>query len=270
MIIDGNAIAKGIRARLKADADTAPRLLGMAAVVIGDDPGIKKFVDVKKKAAEEIGIQFSVYAFAADEESKALETLAWLAEDTDVHGIFVELPLPAGCDTEKMLNAIPLSKDIDVLSDAAQAAHYGDHSSIAPPAVGALKMLFNYEHIEVAGKKAAIFGQGMLVGKPITHWLKECGAEVFMIDEHTEDPSRFSLLADIIISGVGKPGLITGDMIREGAVVVDYGYSPSGAGDVETETIAPKAAFLTPVPGGMGPLVVAAVLENLVMLSKEN
>ena len=134
-------------------------------------------------------------------------------------------------------------------------------------------MLFDTYNIDPKGKAAAVFGQGRLVGKPISHWLTAQGAKVNMIDELTTNPEKLSLQADVIISGVGKPGLITADMVRDNAIVIDYGYGKKGktmAGDVDFENVAKKSSLITPVPGGMGPLVVAAVLKNLVTLQDKN
>lgn len=264
MIIDGSAIARMARNNLKKLAGNRTEPIGLAAVIIGDDPGLKQFVKLKKKAAEELGIQFSVYEFKASDVEEVKKTMAWLAQDTGIHGIFVELPIPLPLVQQEILDMIPEAKDVDVLSTALQAKYYENTVSFLPPAVGALEYLFEYEHVSFKGKKVAVFGHGMLVGKPVAHWLEKQGSQVSIIDEHTKHPETFSLAADIVISGVGKPGLVTGEMIKDNAIVIDYGFSAEGTGDVDLNSVAPKAAILTPVPGGMGPLVIAAVLANVV------
>jgi methylenetetrahydrofolate dehydrogenase (NADP+)/methenyltetrahydrofolate cyclohydrolase len=267
MLVDGVAIALQARANLKKLIGDRQPPLGLAAIVVGDDPGLKTFVKLKKKVADELGVLFSVYEFKEAEVEDLKKTMAWLAQDDGVHGIFVELPLPVSISQEEILGMIPESKDVDVISSALQKKYYANDILLLPPAVGALDYLFENLDVDVKGKKVAVFGQGMLVGQPITHWLKKFGAEVSVIDEHTKNSEDYSLKADIVISGVGKPGLITGDMITDKAIVVDYGYSPEGKGDVHLESVVPKAAVLTPVPGGMGPLVIAATFANLVALA---
>ena len=126
--------------------------------------------------------------------------------------------------------------------------------------------------MELKDKKVAVFGQGALIGKPISHWLEDKGAEVFKIRSTTENPKQLSLKADIIISGVGKPGLIVGNMVKDRAIVIDFGYSRLGSamkGDVDFESVEPKASLITPVPGGMGPILIAAVLKNLIVLNEK-
>ncbi len=259
-IIDGSAIAE------KKLGELAKRVQGhrvhLAAVLVGEDPGLKKFVELKKKAAESIGIQFSTYQFSEAQAEEVKETLRWLSEDETIQGVLVELPLPPSYNTQDILNRVPTKKDVDVLSSDLQADYYAGKETLGAPAVGALQEVFRNYDINPKGKKIAVFGQGMLVGKPISYWLKRQGAEVFEIDINTLNPKRYSLEADILISGVGKADLITEDMVKDGAVVIDYGF-PSG--DVDVASVSKKALLITPVPGGMGPLVIAAVLENLVI-----
>ena len=123
------------------------------------------------------------------------------------------------------------------------------------------------------GKKIAVFGQGILIGKPISHWLEQQGAEVFRIRSKTENPEKLSIKADIIVAGVGNPGLITDEMVREGAVVIDFGYGKKDGkmvGDVDFDSVSAKTSLITPVPGGMGPILITAVLKNLVKLKMKN
>lgn len=218
---------------------------------------IGRFVEMKKKAAESVGINMDIYHL--DSEDVLTGKLKELAEDKNITGIIVELPLPSGYDREKILKLIPQEKDIDVLNG----------STLLPPAVRALKVLFEEYQIEPGGKTAAVFGQSILIGKPISHWLEQNGAKVFRIDENTQNAAEISLQADIIVSGVGKPKFITGNMVKNGAIVVDFGFEKLGdkvAGDVDFGSVAPKSSLITPVPGGMGPLVIASFLENALKL----
>lgn len=270
MVIDGKKIADEVLDRLKP-LERDPRLQ-LAAILVGGGPELKSFVRLKKKAAESVGIVFTSYEFEDGvPEQEILRTIEYLNTDPDVHGIFVELPLPAGYDREKLLNAIAPEKDVDMLTGPGQVEFYDGRSRIVPPAVKALQYVLEKHAIEPKGKQVAVFGHGFLVGKPITYWLVQKGAQVAVVDKHTANPRQLALHADIIISGAGSPGLITGEMVKEGAVVVDFGYAKEEGkmvGDVDYESVAPKASLITPVPGGMGPLVVAAVLENLILLQE--
>jgi len=268
--IDGKHIAQNILTALKSR--TALQSLQLAAILIGNDPGLKKFVGIKKKAAESAGITFSSYEFADGASvQEILDTIEYLNRDSSVQGIFVELPLPQKYDRDAILNAIDPIKDVDVISAAMQKNFYANTSKILPPAVGALQAVLKECTIDLKGKQVALFGHGFLVGKPIAHWIHKKGAHVQIIDEHTSDPSQYSLVADVIITAVGKPNILTGAMVRENAVVIDYGFEKHAdrvVGDVDFLSVAPKALLITPVPGGMGPIVVAAVLENLTLLAK--
>ena len=282
MLIDGTTIANKILGQIAEEVINLEKTLHLAAIVVGDDPAPNKFVELKKKAAEKVGMQFSIYKLEENisKQEEAFNTLKFLASDPSVHGILIELPLPSGWDTQKILDLVPASKDVDVLSGSAQKEFYNNAGKILPPAVGALKIVCDEHEISLKGKRVAVFGQGMLVGKPIAHWLERQGAKVDKIDENTLNPERYSLNADVVISGVGKPGLITGEMVKNEAVVIDYGFgkkpfdsvrgenSSRIFGDVDFESVSKKASLITPVPGGMGPLVIAAVLQNLVILAK--
>lgn len=273
MNIDGTTIANKVIGQVAEEIRNSGKEFHLAAVVVGDDPGLNKFVELKKKAAESIGIQFSAYKFDGDAEKQeeVVDTLSFLSNDPSVDGILVELPLPSGWDTQKILDLVSDAKDVDVLSSSAQKDFYNNKAKILPPAVGALKIVIDEHKISLKGKRVAVFGQGVLVGKPIAHWLELQGANVDRIDENTPNPERYSLNADVIISGVGKPGLIGADMVKDEAILIDYGFGKKGSkmlGDVDFESVSKKANLITPVPGGMGPLVIAAVLKNLILLCK--
>ena len=249
--VDGKALAKKVLDRIRADLKG--RRISIAAVWAGDNLAIGRFVEMKKKYAESVGMKMDVYRL--DSEKEMTNRMRELANDKSVTGIIVELPLPPDYDRDKILGLIPKEKDIDVLNG----------SALLPPAVGALKTLFEEYEMNPKGKVTAVFGQSILIGKPISHWLEQNGAEVFRIDENTENAKELCLQSDIVISGVGKPNLITGDMIKDGAVVVDFGFEKLGekiAGDVDFDSVAPKSSLITPVPGGMGPIVIASFLEN--------
>lgn len=269
MIINGRKIASEILQELKPKL--ANKSLRLAAILVGDDPDLEKFVEAKAKAAQEIGVEFSIYQFPKEiDTDELIKRIKEISAITD--GALVELPLPAHIDRQAVLDAIPVEKDVDVLSGQAQRSYFENKSPINPPSVEALKIVLEKNNIDVKGKKACIFGHGFLIGKPIKHWLELNGAQVSVVEIDTKDPKQVSKEADIIISGVGKPGLVRSDMVKDGAVVIDFGYGKKDGkmvGDVDFNSVAPKASLITPVPGGMGPILVATVLKNLIALNQK-
>ena len=272
MIIDGKKIADEVLAELKNEISDKGLELSLGAVLVGDDPEFKKFVELKGKAADRAGINFTMYRFHEKIETEELKkNILEISNWSD--GVLVELPLPKHINFEEVLSAIKIEKDVDVLSKEAQEMFYKDESKINPPAVEALKIVLERHSVDLKGKKVAVFGQGILIGKPISHWLEQQGAEVFRIRSITKNPEELSQEADIVVAGVGKPGLVNGGMVKEGAVVIDFGYGKLGgkmAGDVDSKSVSPKAKLITPVPGGMGPILIMAVIKNLIILNSYN
>ncbi len=274
-VINGKQIAQEVLLDLKRQISENNLSLHIVAVLVGDEPGLKKFVELKDIATKSIGIESKSYFFPDSISEEELKNeVTKISADPDVNGVFVELPLPKHINAQNILNVILVEKDLDALSEKAQKLLYEVEPrineiqpQILPPVVESTKIVFDKYGIEVKGKKIAVFGQGFLVGKPIAYWLEKNGAEVYRIDINTKNPEQYSSQADIIISGVGKPDLITGDMVKEGVVVIDFGYGQKGGhlvGDVNFDSVALKASLITPVPGGMGPILIAAVLKNLV------
>ena len=267
-LVDG----KGIAHRWLDDIAIQVRALGvplhLVAVCASDDDGLKAFVKLKQKAAQAVGVEFSAYYPSTEEE--ATRTIQWLTDDDSVHGIFVELPVPETWNRAALLGLIPLQKDVDLISPEGERSFYSDVADIRPPSVSALRRVLAELNIETERTSAVVIGQGSLVGKPIAHWLVRQGATVSTIDIDTKEPEKISSQADLVVAGTGVPGLVTDEWIKEGATVIDYGYAKEGGeyvGDVHTDAVVKKAGALTPVPGGMGPLVIAATLENLLTLA---
>lgn len=269
MIINGKEISEKVLKEL--ESNPAKRPVHIVAISISSEHAIKSFIDMKKKYAERLGMTLEHIEFQPGiPESNVMAKIAELSSDPNITGIIVEIPLASGYDQEKILNAVPVSKDIDVLSEEALENFYNDTSKISPPAVEAFSILVKELNIELYGKTAAVFGQSILIGAPISHFLESCGCKVYKIDENTQNPEEFSKQADIIVSGVGKPNLIKGEMVKEGAIVIDYGFEKvdgKTVGDVEFTSVSPKASLITPVPGGIGPLVIVAFLKNACALS---
>lgn len=261
MIIDGKKIAQKILEEVKEKIQKSEKKFRLVAIFVGENPELRKFVELKKKAAEEIGVDFKIHEFPENiTNNKLREELNKICKVKTTNGVIIELPLPKHLNTQYLLNTIPEEKDVDVLSEKSQGKFFTGRSKILPPSVETVKQIFKEYNIEPKGKTAAVFGYGLLVGKLVSHWLINQGATVSIITEFIKEPDKISKEADIIVSGVGKQNLITEDMVKENAVVIDFGK------DVDFETVSKKASLITPPTGGVGPIVVAGVLENLVEL----
>ncbi len=271
MVVDGKAIAEKIKASLREEVLRSGKKLRLAVIVVGGDTVTEKFLEQKKKFAAAIGADVHVYDFPADiSTTKLREKISEVVRIKENTGVIIQLPLPPHINTPYILDAIMPEKDPDLLSSKSWGAFAAGKNKILPPVVGAIKKIFQEYDIEPKGKSIAVIGAGRLVGKPAALWLMSEGATVTVIDENSLHPARYTLHADIIISGVGKAGLITRDMVKEGAVIIDAGTSESGGsikGDVEAEA-AERASVFSPVPGGVGPVAVAMLFQNLVALSK--
>lgn len=266
MIIDGNALAKEVRARTKARAQMLGRRPSVLAYVSPEEtPATRSYLKIKARSAEEAGCDF--------EETRSLTFSA------HPDAIIVQLPLPSDISTAEVLNSIPVQQDADVLSKAARAKfENGDADALLPPVVGAVREILVRGGVDVKGKRAVVIGNGWLVGNPCAVWLKQQGAEVTVVTLESGD-LRAALLpfgspaagaADIIISGAGSPRLIKPEMLKEGVVLIDAGTSESGGaivGDADP-ACAQMCSIFTPVPGGVGPIAVACLFENAVTLAE--
>ncbi|MBK7660471.1 MAG: bifunctional methylenetetrahydrofolate dehydrogenase/methenyltetrahydrofolate cyclohydrolase FolD [Betaproteobacteria bacterium] len=271
-IIDGNVIAHKVRAdwRTKVDAlrahGTEP---GLAVVIVGDNPASRVYVRHKTKACAETGIRSEVVEFPADaSEAAVLERIARLNADPKVHGILVQLPLPAHIDTRKLLEAIDVRKDVDGFN-LYNVGSLVAGETIFPPCTpyGVLCML-EYSNIPIAGQNVIVVGASNIVGKPMASMLMKRDATVAITHIKTRDLAQWTILADILVVAAGKPNLITGPMVRTGAVVIDVGINrlPDGrlVGDVDFDAVKEKASYITPVPGGVGPMTVTMLLVNTI------
>lgn len=246
--------------------------LRLAVVVAGEDPVVRSFIGEKKKAAESVRIDVRVYPFDAEITTNELrKRIAEIVHEKKNTGVVIQLPLPPQINKQYVLNAIPPEKDVDVLSARAVGNFAVGKSPIFPPVAGAVKALFEEYGIDYADKNIVVIGAGLLVGRPVALWFLQEGATFTVVTEKTSQPENALRSADIIISGIGKPRYITGDMVKEGVTVIDAGTSESAGeivGDVDFDSMSSKASYITPVPGGIGPLTVAILLKNLVTLAK--
>lgn len=256
MNIDGKQIAAEILARTKVRAERLAQRPKVVALVSEETPATKSYLKIKAARAAEAGCDFEVRLLGADY--------------ADADAVIVQLPLPAGSDTQAVLGALPIEKDADVLSHVARERfESGDSSALLPPVVAAIKEVFTRGGLQITGKKAVVVGAGFLVGAPAAVWLRQQGAQVEVVTLESGDLSSLQT-ADIVVSGAGAPHLIKADMIKEGVVLIDAGTSESGGvivGDADP-TCGAKCSLFTPVPGGIGPVAVACLIENAVMLAE--
>lgn len=268
MIIDGREMAAEVLARAKARAAKLTRSPRVLALVANETPATKSYLAIKAKRAADAGCVLEVRQFP---ESVSAEELQSVITGSDANAVIVQLPLPEGIDAQTVCNAIPVGKDADVLSDAArQKFARGDTDACVPPVVRAIAEIFHTHNVALKEKKAVVIGRGFLVGAPAAMWLAQRGAQVTAANRSTPDFSELLRGADIIVSGAGSPRLITPDMLKQDVILIDAGTSESGgalAGDADP-TCADKCSIFTSVPGGVGPLAVACLFENVVTLAE--
>ncbi len=269
ILMNGKEIAEKKFLKLEKRIKREVSSPSLAVVRIGKNAVSDTYVRVKKRELEKRGVNVSVYSFKEDvKENDLREKIKELKED----GVIVQLPIPSLLDREKVLNAIPEKKDVDFLSSGACGKFYKGISRTNPPVVGAVKTLLRENGFSIKGKTVALVGAGELVGKPLSVFFIREGATVSVMNKNTEYLSFFTLHADVVVSGAGVPGLITGEMIKEGAVIIDCGTSNSSGkikGDVDWESIKMKDGYFAPVPGGVGPLTVYHLANNLLQLKTD-
>lgn len=262
IILDGQKLSEKILDNIKGEQ------LKLAVVLVGDNPVSKTYIKKKQEACEKTGIEFEFFNFPLDiEEEKLKEEIKKISDKSN--GVVIQLPLPKSFNTTEILNLIPLKKDVDVLSEASFEKFKNGELDVFPPVAGAVKHLFKEYKIDIKGKKIALIGKGRLVGKPLIAWLTNENVKFDIIDTKTENISSLTREADIIISGAGVSGIIKEEMVKEGAVLIDAGSTSEDGkikGDIDKAAYN-KASFVSPVPGGVGPMVVACLLENLIKLN---
>ncbi len=275
-LIDGKKVAADIKAGLKTEIDGLKAQginPGLAVVLVGEDPASKKYVANKQKACEATGITSFSHKLPATVSQQELITLVdELNNDPRVHGILVQLPLPEGLDAKEIMNRISPQKDVDGFGpDALGKLMLDEPGFISCTPHGAMKMLEAY-NIDPKGKHAVVVGRSVIVGKPLAMLLLRKHATVTIAHSRTPDLKDVCLKADILCVAVGKAKMITGDMVKEGAAVVDIGINvtPEGklVGDVDFPAAKERAAYITPVPGGAGPMTIAMLMYNTVQAAK--
>ncbi len=269
MIIDGGKIAEEIKGELKEKTAESGQRLRLAIVQVGKDEISKKFIERKKAFAQDIGVDVKIYNISSDiSTDKLRKKMAEICHGKKNSGVMVQLPLPVHIKTQYILDSVPVGKDVDVLSSHAFGKFVSGKSKIIPPVAGVIQTIFEKYGINPEGKNVVVVGKSMLIGRPAAIWCMAQGATVSVLNSKTPDISKFIKDADILITGTGKPGLITADMIKKGSVIIDMGTGLKDgklAGDVSPRA-AEFSGFFTPVPGGTGPVTVAMLFTNLLAL----
>jgi methylenetetrahydrofolate dehydrogenase (NADP+)/methenyltetrahydrofolate cyclohydrolase len=264
VIMDGRALSKKIFNSLAEEISRSKKKLRLAAVLVGRDPASLVFLKYKEKACQKVGADFKLYSFPESiSQDELAEEIKSISADSNNSGVIIQLPLPKNIEAQKILDVVPVGKDVDALASGAK---------LRPPVLQGIIELFKEYKIEIKGKQVAVLGQGKLVGQPAALWAKDQGAEVTVIDSATSNASEITKKADILICGTGRPGIVKGDMVKEGAIIIDAGTAEQGQGllgDVDFSSVALKAGFITPVPGGVGPMTIAGVIKNLVILNEK-
>ena len=272
-IIDGKRISAAARAeiaerarKLTAETGVVP---GLAVIIVGEDPASKVYVRNKKKACEEAGFHSVVIELPEDTaEEELLRRIGEIRADPKIHGILVQLPLPAHISPDAVIAAIPPEKDVDAFHPE-NVGHImiGDYRFLPCTPAGVMKML-EAEGIEVTGKECVVIGRSNIVGKPMAMLLLHANGTVTVCHTRTKNLADVTRRADILVSSVGKAGFLTADMVKEGAVVIDVGMNRNAegklCGDVDFAAVSEKASAITPVPGGVGVMTITMLLENTV------
>lgn len=266
-MIDGKALAAKMRAQLKEKIDQAEIKPGLAVVLVGEDPASQIYVRNKIRACEEIGVKSYAYRLPADIPQAELEgLLEELAASKEIHGILLQLPLPKGLNAESAMAKIPCEKDVDGFSkENLGKLVLKEDGLVSCTPYGVMKMLEN-EGISPRGKRAVVLGRSDTVGKPMALLLLNADATVTVCHSKTQNLKEICKEADILVAAIGRAKFVTEDMVKDGAVVIDVGINRDAegklCGDVDFEAVSKKASYITPVPGGVGPMTITMLMYN--------
>ncbi|MDE7295059.1 MAG: bifunctional methylenetetrahydrofolate dehydrogenase/methenyltetrahydrofolate cyclohydrolase FolD [Oscillospiraceae bacterium] len=269
-LIDGKAVSAAVKAQVKTECEALKSegvTVGLAVVIVGDNPASRVYVNNKKKACAEVG--FESYEYALPEETtqqELLELVDKLNGDSKVNGILVQLPLPRHIDENAVINAISPVKDVDAFHPR-NVGHImiGDYAFLPCTPAGVMELIAS-TGVEVEGKNCVVIGRSNIVGKPMAMLLLHKNGTVTITHSRTKNLKEICAGADILVAAVGKAGFVTEDMVKPGAVVIDVGMNRNAegklCGDVDFEACKEKARYITPVPGGVGPMTIAMLMRN--------
>lgn len=263
----GKEVAAAIEARILTELKDVQIQPGLAVILVGADPASEIYVKHKQAACERLGFYSEKVHLPEDvSQTDLLEVIAGLNQNPKIHGILVQMPLPGHIDSEAVIQAISPAKDVDGFHPLNSGYLMAGHPRLVPcTPLGVMQMLTHYG-FDPAGKKAVVIGRSNIVGKPMAMLLLQAHATVSILHSRTPDLADYTREADLIVAAVGKLKVLTGDMVKEGVVIVDVGMNRlegrKVTGDVDYETVAPKASLITPVPGGVGPMTIAMLMSN--------
>lgn len=266
-ILDGKLVSKQMQEAIKKEVATLSKKPCLLVILVGNDQASQIYVASKEKACKRVGMESKTIILDANVSQKeVIKVIEKANEDKDINGILVQLPLPNHMDTQTVVGAISPLKDVDGLHAYNQGKLLLGIPSIIPcTPKGIMRLLAEY-HVDLCGKSALVIGRSILVGRPIAQLLLQKNATVTMAHSKTKNLKELCLQSDIIVCAVGKPKTITEDMVKEGAVIIDVGINRvlgTLVGDVDYLSVAPKTSRITPVPGGVGPMTIACLLENV-------
>jgi methylenetetrahydrofolate dehydrogenase (NADP+)/methenyltetrahydrofolate cyclohydrolase len=271
-LIDGKALGAKVREEVTAAVAELGQV-GLATILVGDDPASHIYIDLKQKAATQAGMDARDLKLpTGTSEEELLTTIAEVNADDDVDGVLVQLPLPDHIDENRVIEAIAPEKDVDGIHPVNAGRLYLGRPTLVPGTpLGIMRMLDEYE-IPLEGARAVVVGRSAIVGKPIAHLLLQRNATVTICHSRTQDLERHTLDADVLVAAVGRTHLISADMVKAGATVIDVGMNRDESsrkvlGDVDPGAME-RAAYMTPVPGGVGPMTIAMVLQNAVTAAR--
>lgn len=274
-LIDGKVISAAVKERVKnevAQLNGKGITVGLAVIIVGEDPASKIYVANKKKACEALGIISEEYALPeSTTEEELLGLIDTLNAKKSINGILCQLPLPRHLDEKRIINAISPEKDVDAFHPVnVGRIMIGDYDFVPCTPAGIMEMLA-YENIETEGKSCVVIGRSNIVGKPMAMLLLHKNGTVTICHSRTKNLKEICLGADILVAAVGKAKFVTADMVKEGAVVIDVGMNRADGklcGDVDFEAVKDKASAITPVPGGVGPMTIAMLMQNTLTAAK--
>ncbi|MBE6963208.1 MAG: bifunctional methylenetetrahydrofolate dehydrogenase/methenyltetrahydrofolate cyclohydrolase FolD [Ruminococcaceae bacterium] len=273
--IDGKALAVKVKERVREETAKLPRRPGLAVILVGDDPASRVYVSGKEKDCAECGILSFEHKLPAETtQEELLALIAQLNADPAVDGILCQLPLPKGLDEEAVINAIVPDKDVDCFHPFNVGRMViGEPVFLPCTPAGVMEMLREYE-IPVRGRRCVVLGRSNIVGKPMSMLLTQSDGTVTTCHSRTENLAEITRQADILVSAVGKVRCVTADMVKDGAVVIDVAMNRDEngklCGDVDFAAVEPKASYITPVPGGVGPMTRAVLMENILTAARNH
>ena len=276
-IIDGKVISAAVKeevAKEVAELKTQGIVPGLAVIIVGDDPASRVYVNNKKKACEQLGMLSREYTMPAETtEDELLSLIKELNTDPEINGILCQLPLPSHLNEELVINTIIPEKDVDAFHPHnVGKIMIGNYDFLPCTPAGIMEML-KYENIDISGKECVVIGRSNIVGKPMSMLLLHKNGTVTVCHSRTKNLKEVCLRADILVAAVGRANFVTADMVKEGAVVIDVGINrlENGklCGDVNFAEVEPKASYITPVPGGVGPMTIATLMKNTLTAAKK-